>query len=298
MTTDSQPQDLPLRASAQASAPARPGPRAVFIDVDGTYADRGLVPEEHVQAVRAAREAGHRVFLCTGRPVSMLPESILAAGFDGVVASAGAYVRVGVDVVCDRRFPATLGSRTVEVLEAHRAVYVLEAQEALYAPESALPRLTEIVRAHFRPADARGVDGSAAILGALETPRNLHGVAFAKVSVFECPVPVAVAAAEIGGGVAVVENSIADEGRHAGELYLGHITKAVGVEAVVRHLGLSAADTVAIGDGANDLEMLAYAGTAVAVDGAGPQLLALADHVVPPPAGAGVAAAFAVLGLA
>ncbi|WP_062004977.1 MULTISPECIES: HAD family hydrolase [Arthrobacter] len=63
---------------------------AVFLDVDGTYADYGVVPDAHVRAVRSARAAGHKVFLCTGRPVSMLPEHILEAGFDGLIASAGA----------------------------------------------------------------------------------------------------------------------------------------------------------------------------------------------------------------
>ncbi|NTV39192.1 MAG: HAD hydrolase family protein, partial [Demequinaceae bacterium] len=62
------------------------GQRAIFLDVDGTYAHHGLVPPAHAAAVRAARAGGHLVFLCTGRPVSLLPQHLTAAGFDGVVA--------------------------------------------------------------------------------------------------------------------------------------------------------------------------------------------------------------------
>jgi hypothetical protein len=63
--------------------------RAVFLDFDGTYADHGVVPDGHVLAVRAVREAGHRVFLCTGRPRSMILSSVLAE-LDGFVAAAEA----------------------------------------------------------------------------------------------------------------------------------------------------------------------------------------------------------------
>ena len=103
--------------------------RAVFLDVDGTGADYGVVPEGHVRAVRAAREAGHRVFLCTGRPASMLPESIRGAGFDGLVASAGAYVEIAGEVLVDRRFPADLAARTVAALDRPRPFGELVALE-------------------------------------------------------------------------------------------------------------------------------------------------------------------------
>jgi hydroxymethylpyrimidine pyrophosphatase-like HAD family hydrolase len=68
-------------------------PRAIFLDIDGTYADHGLAPEAHVTAVRTARRLGHLVFVCTGRPLSMVPGHILEAGFDGSITGAGARVR-------------------------------------------------------------------------------------------------------------------------------------------------------------------------------------------------------------
>ena len=42
--------------------------KILFIDVDGTLADyRGRIPASAAEAVRRAREAGHRVYICTGR---------------------------------------------------------------------------------------------------------------------------------------------------------------------------------------------------------------------------------------
>jgi Cof subfamily protein (haloacid dehalogenase superfamily) len=270
--------------------------RAVFLDVDGTYADYGVVPGGHVRAVQAAREAGHRVLLCTGRPVSMLPDSILAAGFDGLVASAGAYAEVGGTVLVDRRFPADLAARTVRALDAHDAVYVLEAQEDLHVSPAAMERLWAILDAHFRKSPD-GPVGASAILGAVRPTADRAAVPFAKVSVFESPVAMERLVQEIGEGIAVVANSVADEGRHAGELYQRGISKADGVAAVIAHLGISREDTIAIGDGANDLEMIAFAGVGVAIEGSSPEVMAIADRTAAGPRQEGLVAAFAELGL-
>jgi Cof subfamily protein (haloacid dehalogenase superfamily) len=271
--------------------------RAVFLDVDGTYADYGVVPDGHVRAVRAARKAGHKVLLCTGRPVSMLPASILEAGFDGLVASAGAYVEVAGEVLLDRRFPADLAARTVEALDAQNAVYVLESQECLYVPMAAVGRLRTIIEAHFRRGPEGHATGSSAILDSLVTISDEEAVSFAKVSVFDSPIPMERLAEGIGEDIAVVANSIADEGRHAGELYQRGISKADGVAAVIAHLGVDREDTVAIGDGQNDLEMIAYAGVGIAIEGSSPELIALADRTAAPPHREGLVTAFADLGL-
>lgn len=268
---------------------------AVFLDVDGTYADYGLVPESHARAVRAARNAGHKILLCTGRPVSMLPPHILEAGFDGLVASAGAYVEVAGEVLMDRRLPAELAAKTLATLDSHDAIYVLESPETLNVRADALPRLREIVEGHFsQREDGRGT-GSSAILGSLSPIPA--GLTFAKVSVFEAPISVTDLARDIGDGIAVVENSIADESRHTGELYQRGISKADGVAVAIKKLGIDQAQTIAFGDGENDLEMVAYAGLGIAIEGSHPGLLALADRTALPPNRDGIAVAFAELGL-
>jgi Cof subfamily protein (haloacid dehalogenase superfamily) len=264
----------------------QPTVRAVFLDVDGTYADHGVVPEAHVQAVRSARRAGHRVLLCTGRPVSMLPDPLLDAGFDGVVASAGAYVRLDGVVLADVRFPTDLAARVVEVLHARDVAFLLETPEAVYGPPGMDDRLA-----------ARGTAAPAETVDALRMPDDLGDVSFAKISYFDSPVSLDALRGLLGPDVAVLPSSYTDGGSHAGEIQLARVHKAVGIETVVRHLGLTAADVVAVGDGHNDTEMLAYAGDAVAVEGAPQVLLDSAKLVVPGPAGAGVAVAFERLGL-
>jgi Cof subfamily protein (haloacid dehalogenase superfamily) len=67
------------------------------------------------------------------------------------------------------------------------------------------------------------------------------------------------------------------------------ITKGSGLAFLAGRLGFSAGQTIAFGDGENDVEMLEWAGYAVAVANAHEQVLGIADFVCPPADEEGVA---------
>ena len=56
-------------------------------------------------------------------------------------------------------------------------------------------------------------------------------------------------------------------------------SKAVGMEKVLSHLGMRREESIAFGDGGNDIEMLDYAGIGVAMGNASDNVKAHADHV-------------------
>lgn len=69
------------------------------------------------------------------------------------------------------------------------------------------------------------------------------------------------------------------------------MSKAVGLAWLAHHLGFTAEEVLAVGDNDNDVEMLTWAGTGVAMDGASPAALAAADWVAPSVEEDGVAVA-------
>jgi len=261
----------------------------VFIDYDGTFANGSVVPPEHVDAVRRARAAGHRVLLCTGRPRCMFPDDI-AEDFDGIVALAGGYVELDGEVLMDTVFPAEVAREAQRLLTEHDVVYTLESATGLRSPADRAERLREMARQNGDPRSAftEVIDALVVDDGPAE---------FGKVMCWASSVPVAEIGAALGPLVASIPTSLPGLVGNAGELYLAGITKAVGVDAVVRARGISADDIVAIGDGYNDLEMLQYAGTAVVVEGAPPAILAEADLIVGRPDDHGVLRAFEQLAL-
>jgi len=103
--------------------------------------------------------------------------------------------------------------------------------------------------------------------------------------------------AEVGEQLAVLPSSVPALGEEAGEIFLAGVHKAVGMEAIVRRLGLARGDVIGFGDGLNDLEMLEYAGVGVAIEGSHERLLAVADRTAAGPEVEGLVQAFAELGL-
>jgi hydroxymethylpyrimidine pyrophosphatase-like HAD family hydrolase len=57
------------------------------------------------------------------------------------------------------------------------------------------------------------------------------------------------------------------------------VTKAAGLDEVVRDLGIDPSDVLAVGDGRNDAEMLAWAGRGVAMGQAPLEVRQIADAV-------------------
>jgi hypothetical protein len=271
--------------------------RAIFLDIDGTYAHHGRVPAGHAEAVRQARAAGHVVLLCTGRPTTMLPEHILAAGFDGIVAAAGGYVRIDGEVLIDQRFPAPLARRALAVLTAHDVAFLLEAPEALYGPPSLDRRLAALFATRLDPQPGEPNHGLPDMFARLTMSADLQGASFGKITCFDSPVPVAALRDEIGGPIGVIPSSIPGMGEESGEIFLQGVHKAVGMQLAARYLGVADDDVVAFGDGLNDVEMLAAAGVGVAIEGADPRVLAVADRVAAGPEQDGLVAAFRELGL-
>lgn len=278
-------------------------PRAVFLDIDGTYADHGLAPDAHVEAVRTARRLGHLVFVCTGRPLAMVPAHILEAGFDGTITGAGARVELDGQVLKDTRFDQDLAGRIVDALDAHDVAYILEAPESLHGRTGVDQRLREVLGPIFadRPQHdgvlGTDVDPLEDILGPMQYSDDLRAISYAKISCFDSDVPLQQLVDLLGPQVGLIPSSLSALGDRAGEIFMAGTHKAVGIKVVEEHLGLDRADIVAIGDSANDIEMLEYAGVGIAVEGGHPAVLAVADRFTAGPAGNGVALAFAELGL-
>lgn len=271
-----------------------PERRCVFIDFDGTLALQGVVPPAHAEAIRQARANGHLVLLCTGRCASIVVDEV-AELFDGIVASAGGWVRIGEELLVDQRFPSELGRRTVELLLHHEVPFVLETPEALLCPAVAARELQRRARP-APPFEGLG-GGLEVLLEALEMPDDLAGSSFAKISVWGSPVPVERLAAELGPEVGALPNSV-EPGAGSGELHLVSVDKADGVRRVAEHLDVDISSTVGIGDGMNDLGMLRATGTALAIEGApAPVLEAAGGVTVPGPRAGGIVTAFERLGM-
>ena len=64
--------------------------------------------------------------------------------------------------------------------------------------------------------------------------------------------------------------------------------KAKALDFLCRRLGITQKQTVAVGDGRNDVSMIAWAGLGIAVEGSVPEVIAAADRTIPGPGRRGI----------
>lgn len=273
---------------------------AVFLDVDGTLVnERGVVPESARAAVRGARANGHLVFLCTGRSVTQLWPEIVEIGFDGVVAAAGAYVEVGGEVLANHGIPVDEVRHVAGFFTEQHVDFLLESHEGLFGSPHVQSRLRHLF---YGPAPDVGVraEMERTLTGFIDSIRVgtvPAGTKVNKVLFLDSPVSLDQIRAEFAGTFDVLPASVPTLGDNSGELTQVGVHKATGVEAIIRHLGIDRQQTIAIGDGYNDLEMLAEVGRGIAMGNAPPDVKAVADEVTATPDQDGVHAAFQQHGL-
>ncbi|HEX6887183.1 MAG TPA: Cof-type HAD-IIB family hydrolase [Candidatus Nanopelagicales bacterium] len=274
--------------------------KAIFLDIDGTLANhRGVVPDSAREAVRRARANGHLVFVCTGRSLAELWDHILAVGFDGVIAAAGGYVEHDGQVLSHVSVPVQQVRRVVEYFDAHGVQYFLEANSGLYGSAGLKERLHELAFAGVTDETllAELERGIGPFIDSVIVDGDPVRYDINKISFLDSPVPLDEVDAVFGDAFTVIPATVPVFGPNSGELAIPGVHKADAIALLLDHLGIDLADTMAYGDGHNDLEMLKHVAVGVAMADAVPELLAVADEVTASADDDGLLASFTAHGL-
>lgn len=253
--------------------------KIVFFDIDGTLAVNSLPASPEVcDAIRRLRENGHYAVINTGRAKSYLYPSILDIGFDGAVSAAGAHIEFGGKEVFDVQLPAPLVVETARQMFSRGIGLVLEGTNRIAAlnPLTATPDDIPVFK------DFSAFERAAAEIGVNKYTYYLHNR-----SQLEPLLPF------LGEHYDLI---VHNPDRY-GEIVPKGISKATGMKRLTEFLGLSRADSYAIGDSLNDLEMLAAAGCGIAMGNAVEPLLKAADIVTDTFANNGAATALKTVGL-
>lgn len=301
--------------------------KLVFLDIDGTLTVPGhnTPPESALAAIKDARAAGHRVFLCTGRNKAML-SPLLACGFDGVVASAGGYVFMGERVLFDCPMPAADRELALRLLRENGVSCTLEARDATWADwveEGKCAGEAPDKAGGPAPAAAEGRDCRESREGGdtlFEPGENANSELLCWRNAIARQLNILPAALYDGRPVykivfmcrevkqleparRVLEkdyNFVVQgygDGMVNGELINRRFDKGLGVRIVAEALGFSLEDTVGFGDSMNDLEMIETVGTGVCMENGSPALKEKSSLICPRVEEDGLARGFAQLGL-
>ncbi|MGW3244696.1 HAD family hydrolase [Streptomyces sp. NPDC001070] len=243
-----------------------PRPRLVATDLDGTLLrDDGTLSARTLGALRTAALAGAEVVLVTARPPRYLDALAAATGLTGTaVCGNGA-------IVYDIGRQAVTGSSPLPLPVARRvAAALLDAAPGVgFAVETGRLLRWAPGYGHHLPedADAEVALGSPAELWA--TPDPIVKL-LAWSPVLDADTLLTVAGRSAGDEAQFTHSG----GRGLLEVSARGVTKAAALAALCAARGILAAEVIAFGDMPNDLPVLTWAGTAVAVANAHPAVLA------------------------
>lgn len=250
------------------------------LDLDGTVLDYdGRISDRVREAVGAVAAAGIHVVVATGRSVlSTLPVLDRLGLITGWTVCSNGAVAVRLDPGLPAGYEMVRVTTfdpgpALQVLRRHlpTATYAVENAGAGYwltapfpngelAGEQVVVTLDDLVTMPATRVIVRSTEHTPEEFLALVQQYGLHGASYA-----------------IGWTTWL---DLAPEG----------VSKASALEVVRDKLGVAPEDTLALGDGRNDLEMFAWAGRAVAMGQSVPEVLGAADEVAPPVTQDGVAA--------
>jgi len=253
-------------------------PRLVASDLDGTLVrSDGTIDERSRSALAAAEAAGALVVLCTARPSRWVAPLAAATGHHGVAICANGAV------VCDLHTETVLEQFPLEPLVSRQVVSLL--REALPGGAWAVERAEgfghEPEYAPRWPVPAETVvDAVEELVAEPAVKLMLRHEELLADALLE-------RARELVGHLVELSHSNSADGLL--EISAAGVSKASALAHVCREHGIAREEVVAFGDMPNDLPMLEWAGHAVAVANAHPDVIAAADEVTASNDEAGVA---------
>ncbi len=271
---------------------ACPDSAVLFFDVDGTLtsfdpddmSDKDFTAVRPSQAVieafHALRDAGHKAFICTGRPLWLIADSLRTLDPAGIVAMAGATLEVEGRVVHEDCFDEDVIAELARRISVAGGEALFETNGATYSLEPVGVEQSFLLGAGVvHSVEEMRVDGRLRVGKVCLNAPNLARVAN-------------------DDGFIECNFELCNTGGQNRELSPKGIDKGVGVARALEYLGRAGnARTFGFGDSGNDLGMLAAVETAVAMGNAMPEVKAVADYVTDDVAHDGTVAAMRHFGL-
>lgn len=276
--------------------------KIVFLDVDGTLIDyEAKCPDSAKEAVRKAREAGHKVYICTGCSKAEILQRDLPS-LDGMIGGNGAYVEDDGQIVMHQGLTAQQTRDIVDWCRKRGLGLYLESNAGMFCDDNMIVQGPEAMVKYTmgKGADlSQAKDSSSQFLSQMihlpyeDMGRDdVNKISFI-LSDYQDHLDSATRFPDL------IANTWGGKGEHAlyGDLGPAGITKKHAIEVLLTHLGADAADTISFGDAKIDLSMFELCAYNVAMGNGGPEIKAAADLVTADVNDDGLYKAFEFLGL-
>lgn len=250
--------------------------RVLFFDIDGTLVgfDKKM-PDSARKAVLRAKDNGHILILCTGRGECQLYPLLQEIGFDGVISSGGTGVTFHDQVVARHTFGTEKMRFLTDLFRRYQIPYLLQAPDHYTIPQEGADGMRAAVSGNVSSPDTDPLsmlapnmpEGVCFDPSIADHPQDYAGTD--RILIGSSPIPVDRLREMISPmGLKIEFASFKTPDPYSGEISPEGISKSTGMMELLQFLGRQQEDTVAFGDGPNDLEMMEFSACSVAMGNA------------------------------
>lgn len=259
--------------------------KAIVLDLDGTTLnERNTVNETLEQYIGELRESGKLIFIATGRTLEEVRD-VLPAGMeaDGMVTANGMSVFIGKEQIVEHALSTELVEELVAKAGAEEIFYEVHPNEgtrmALLKDKDYMVKQGLIPKPETVD-ENEWLSRQDAVEDKIRWSEQLDIKSVAKIYFFSNEMnTIRKWKAELGKIKQYDAFTTASSTHHNVEVTVEGITKATGVQLLLKHFQLAPEEILAVGDGENDLPLFKLAGHCVAMKNATDLVKEQADEV-------------------
>lgn len=259
--------------------------KAIVLDLDGTTLnERNTVNETLEQYIGVLRESGKLIFIATGRTLEEVRD-VLPAGMeaDGMVTANGMSVFIGKEQIVENALSTELVEELVAKAGAEEIFYEVHPNEGTRM--ALLKDKDYMVKQGLKPKpetvdENEWLSRQDAVEDKIRWSEQMDIKSVAKIYFFSNEMnTIRKWKSELGKIKQYNAFTTASSTHHNVEVTVEGITKATGVQLLLKHFQLAPEEILAVGDGENDLPLFKLAGHCVAMKNATDLVKEQADEV-------------------
>ncbi|MBD5462717.1 MAG: HAD family hydrolase [Lachnospiraceae bacterium] len=255
-------------------------PHIIFLDLDGTL----CVPQQPpsiltFKAINQARKNGHKVFLCTGRALSMLPDEVRELEWDGMITGLGAHIIIDGETVWEQPYSLEEIQELRDYFDSVGIVYLLEGSDEAFMSLSRYKALgiKQMTGINQEVADLEAVVEQGKIIDiSFYQGQPVFNIAFLSMD----DERLASIHSHLGNKYRIVMHpAIEKEFITDLELIRRTVNKGEALKFVCDACRIPLEHSIAFGDSMNDYDMIVRAGLGVAMDNGDDEIKSYADFI-------------------
>ena len=263
----------------------------IFFDIDGTILPaNGVVPESTKKALKLAQQNGHEIFLNTGRCRPIVPQKLLDLNFDGLVCGTGTYAEYNGEVVFRNVFTESQAKKVLDFSIKYDVPIIMSTNNECVATATDTAKyIVLFTDGEFDPSDfksAKDLEKSPLLDSmrpyVIDEDKKNYLKNFKEISDFvyiESPFSVDEVNQILGDDLNAERASFKNPDDFSGEITLSKFNKSTGIKDILTKIGGDLKDSIAVGDGYNDIEMLKGAASSIAMGNSPDDVKDIADYV-------------------